>query len=637
MGNSQVIPMGRQNARRGSKRCISLVVIGAALAFLLPAPGKAASSVASLLPRPDVAPETGALFGSYVKPFTNGWNQSDWKAAMAKREGDLGRSLDINHHYFSWNTPLSGWQLDWDAAEGRHSMISLASPDSLTSVTSGAQDAWLRSQADAVKALGRPVFIRWMWEMDIMWDIESPAAFVAAWRRARDIFDQRGATNALWTWCPTAYSFTTGVADRYYPGDAYVDWICADGYNWAPGRAGAPWRSFKDIFRDFYNWGTAHGKPLMVGETGTEERYEGEKAAWYDGIVPALKSYPNLKALVYFDTNTTDFSGGWFEWRPDSSQSAYTAYRRMAADPYLNTRLNPVPLERSLTVGVEGPGSVTAAGIGLSCTTTCTETLPAGSTVTLTAAPEGSAKFLEWDGACSGSASTCTVEMTGDRTVGARFVTRTLRPPKLTKPDKHLQLSSSITVRWDDEEELANAYELRTVSGSSRQLLNEATAMTQTISGIRAIDVEGVPGTTYCFAVRAVATDAASPWSERECTSVPLDDPSLNQRGAWSSRSAHYSYGGSYSKSEKRGARLVRRNVRARDIALLARSCRRCGKVRVLWNGRSLGRFSLRSATSRARAIEVASWPSVRTGTVKIVVASRHRQVRIDGLGISQS
>lgn len=660
----QVLSTGRQTGRGGAKWTLVFLAVFVLATLLGQAgnPARANMSAASLLPPPNVAPQNGALFGAYVKPFNGGWLQADWKAAMNKREADLGRNLDINHHYSGWTKPFPDWQLDWDASEGRISMVSLDGPTTMGSINNGSQDAQINAHADAVKAFGKPVFIRWLWEMDTRKaQIESPEAFVAAWRRLHEKFDARGATNALWTWCPTAWSFTTGAAQDYYPGDAYVDWICTDGYNWAPGRPDAVWRSFKDIFKDFYAWGAARNKPLMVGETGTEERNPGEKASWFSNIVSAMKAYPKMKALVYFDTATTDLAGTFYHWRPDTSTSAYNAYIGMAGDPYLNqdlveppvdppptepvpteppptepppTEPPPPPVERTLSVSVEGPGTV--SGGDLNCTAVCTKVVLDGTDVTLTATPQIAGGFQGWSGACSGTSTTCTIDVTSDASVVAKFVSKTLKGPRLTKPDKRLQGSSTITVAWTDEEPVeGGGFELRTRSASNRRLIDEATSLVQGVSGTQTIMLDGVAGKTYCFEVRAVAPDAASPWSEESCTSVPLDDTSLRRKGRWTKKSADSSFGGSYSSSRKRGARLVKHDVKAKHLAVLARSCRRCGKMKVMWNRQSLGRFDLGSRRG-SRAIDVASFGSVRTGTVKIVVASKDRRVRIDGLGLSQ-
>src|SRR4051794_22799231 len=63
------------------------------------------------------------------------------------------------------------------------------------------------------------------------------AEFIAAWRRVHTIFDQQGASNVEWTLQMTAYAFRVSSGDarsinRWYPGDAWVDNIGADAYNW---------------------------------------------------------------------------------------------------------------------------------------------------------------------------------------------------------------------------------------------------------------------------------------------------------------------------------------------------------------------------------------------------------------------
>ena len=73
-----------------------------------------------------------------------------------------------------------------------------------------------------------------------------------------------------------------------------------------------------------------------------------------------------------------------------------------------------------LTVSVRGPGRVVGSPSGIRCASRCTATFNRGARVVLRARPAKGAKLVRWSGACKGS-RTCTLPMTADRVVTARF------------------------------------------------------------------------------------------------------------------------------------------------------------------------------------------------------------------------
>ena len=79
----------------------------------------------------------------------------------------------------------------------------------------------------------------------------------------------------------------------------------------------------------------------------------------------------------------------------------------------------------TLSVGRSNPGTVTATPTGndrlLSCGSACSAKFTQGTTVTLTATPPDGKSFVGWSGACSGSASTCSVSIVKDTSVQATF------------------------------------------------------------------------------------------------------------------------------------------------------------------------------------------------------------------------
>jgi hypothetical protein len=276
-------------------------------------------------------PAIGVLFGAHVQ--SDGKSEQAGKAAVEALEVSIGRVLDIDHIFYPWDEPFPTWRERWDLSQGRVPMISWNGRGVRASeIAKGSHNAIIAERAAKVKALHKPVLIRWFWEMDgknkAEW-VESPSTYIAAWRQIRNVFEDQGANNVSWVWCPNASGFADGSAQTFYPGDRYIDWICADGYNWAPGRPGDSWRSLREIFTAFYTWGSQQHKPLMIGEFGAQERDTDDKAKWIREAKEAIKNdFQDIHAVVYFNANQH------YDWRIDTSPSAAAALAEMATDPW---------------------------------------------------------------------------------------------------------------------------------------------------------------------------------------------------------------------------------------------------------------------------------------------------------------
>jgi carbon monoxide dehydrogenase subunit G len=311
-----------------SRRAVAIVLISSVAGAV----GISRSEPASAARGGRLVPANGALFGAWMLRDTN--TSDATKAMVLNREAQMGRRFDTINRFYTWGATFPTWAETWDVQMGRTPMISW-NGTTLTTVTGGTQDAMIRTRARAVAALGVDVFIRWDWEMDAGGG--TPAQFIAAWKRIRSLFNAEGATNVAWVWCPTAWGFEQGYAQQWYPGDAEVDWMCSDGYNWAPTMPDSTWRMWEPIYRDSHDFAVAHNKPLMAGEWGAIERNAGEKAAWYNDARQAIKSMPNIAAIIAFDERRyrTDINA-WMDWRVDSTASSLAAYTAWAADPYYN-------------------------------------------------------------------------------------------------------------------------------------------------------------------------------------------------------------------------------------------------------------------------------------------------------------
>ncbi|TCP09690.1 InlB B-repeat-containing protein [Caldimonas thermodepolymerans] len=90
------------------------------------------------------------------------------------------------------------------------------------------------------------------------------------------------------------------------------------------------------------------------------------------------------------------------------------------------------PTRYSLDVAVSGTGNVRSTPSGIDCgnsATSCKASYNAGTSVTLTATPASGQVFNGWGGDCAGSGSSCTVSLSAQRRVEARFVAQQTSQP----------------------------------------------------------------------------------------------------------------------------------------------------------------------------------------------------------------
>jgi hypothetical protein len=265
-----------------------------------------------------LAPATGALMGTHSDSSASAPLDAA-NQRILQTEQSAGRVLDIDNSYYGAFTSIANaWDpanpkktglnklAFWDIQMGRIPLVGWGCGSS-TAIKSGSQDAVIRKTAEAMKAFGQQFFMRYCWEMDgdkRHAEVGSPDDFVAAWIRIHQIFDEVGAGNVIWVWCGNANTFknpnqyTKAYAWDYYPGDEWVDWVSADGYNWAAsyrnrdaGYKRDRWRGFVEIYDEFMTWARSTGpvpqsmqddaadvpavfprkqvaKPIMIGEYG---------------------------------------------------------------------------------------------------------------------------------------------------------------------------------------------------------------------------------------------------------------------------------------------------------------------------------------------------------------------------------
>jgi len=206
---------------------------------------------------------------------------------------------------------------------------------------------WFKDAAE----YGKPFFFRWSWEMNGTWfkpygeeAAGNPALYVQVWQHLVQLAKEQGATNITWVWCPNISFEGSTSLSALYPGDAYVDWTCMDGYN----RGNNPIKpegakSFEALFSKTYGelLAIAPAKPIMIGETASTENVGllGEKKAeWISrGLGETLAtSFPKIKALLWFNWNIEEpkGSGNHWDWQIESTTASQESFKNVISSPY---------------------------------------------------------------------------------------------------------------------------------------------------------------------------------------------------------------------------------------------------------------------------------------------------------------
>jgi hypothetical protein len=114
-------------------------------------------------------------------------------------------------------------------------------------------------------------------------------------------------------------------------------------------------------------------------------------------------------------------TGSYFAgWSGPCSGTSTCVVTVSAATSVTATFDQTVPVTLSIVKNGTGAGTVTSSPAGISCGTTCSQSVTAGTARTLTATPAAGSVFAGWSGACSGT-GTCTLTITAATSATATF------------------------------------------------------------------------------------------------------------------------------------------------------------------------------------------------------------------------
>jgi hypothetical protein len=324
---------------RNSRRLV-VALLSSALALL-----------GTATPLPAAADDHGPLrWGGYPAARTG----EDDRTATLRLERQAGRRLDVVRDFLLWDDPFPepyhAWLRDTDRTPifSVRAMRRGGTPVLWRNIAAARPGSPLYRDmvrwADRMKAFGDPLYLAFTHEPETVTNLPLGVSseFIAAWRAFRAVFVRRGVTNVTFMWIMTDYSFFAARTDRryapkWYPGDAHVDAIAADAYNWFTCRAEykSPWKSLEQIIEPLRDFGLAHpNEQMWLAEWATVEdpAVPGRKARWIQDARALLKrsDYSQFVGVSYFDS----YKRAECPWPVETSTSALDAFRAMGADAF---------------------------------------------------------------------------------------------------------------------------------------------------------------------------------------------------------------------------------------------------------------------------------------------------------------
>ncbi|HEB13134.1 MAG TPA: hypothetical protein ENI11_05615 [Actinobacteria bacterium] len=210
----------------------------------------------------------------------------------------------------------------------------------LSTITNGDHDDYIRKWLSEARDWKGPIFVRFAHEMNGNWypwgrHLNTPQDYVAAWRHVVDVSRELGATNITWVWSPNEVA-EQDILDHFYPGDDYVDWIGGSGFNWPGLEPWQRWRSFSQIYDDFFDQVKKYKKPIMVAEIGVAENARGgplTRAAWITETLADIRTNDPPIALFVWVNDPYTSGNKLYKWQINESSRSVEAMKTGLADP----------------------------------------------------------------------------------------------------------------------------------------------------------------------------------------------------------------------------------------------------------------------------------------------------------------
>jgi hypothetical protein len=237
------------------------------------------------------------------------------------------------------SSPINGYS-SWIGDSGRVPLLAWFSRKPSTpwaEIAAGEHDRRIRDEAAKIRDKGWPCYFSFHKEPENEPNLGDAASFRAAHDRMWELFQEIGATNAVFVPALMASTFagSFGGPDAWIP--EHYDAIGVDGYN---RNIDGNWRSFERIFGPAHVFAADRGLPLMIVESGCVEASRRRKARWFRDALATLQEWPEVVYLSYNDEKGASNNDVGMNYRVDTSRSSIRGYRAIGTDPYLNPTIS---------------------------------------------------------------------------------------------------------------------------------------------------------------------------------------------------------------------------------------------------------------------------------------------------------
>lgn len=259
-------------------------------------------------------PTSTLLWGAYVGDGTND---------LLNFETLVGKPVNLYADFEGWSNSFPSALSSKVGQKGKTLIIFWEPSFGYDSIINGSKDAYITQFASAAKTYNYPVILVPFDEMNLneeAWGYgvnnNTAEKFKTAWIRIHNLFAT--ATNVKFGIAYNNESWPDVSGNKfndYYPGDAYVDYVGVDGFNF-----GDPWIGFGQIFDTAISTLNTFNKPIIIFSTASIAG--SQKASWItEGLGNHIKTYSNVIGWVWFN------QGGTPNWLVNSDTASLSAFK----------------------------------------------------------------------------------------------------------------------------------------------------------------------------------------------------------------------------------------------------------------------------------------------------------------------